>query len=67
MGFEHVVPRSRVKHSITEPLCSLVCTTTTAAILGVWVPGGGGGGGGTLIFSHIRRLGPFSGVQNVKF
>ena len=26
--------------------------------------GGGGGGGGTLIFSYIRRLGPFFGVQN---
>ena len=29
--------------------------------------GGGGGGGGTLIFSYIRRLGPFLGVQNVEF
>ena len=28
---------------------------------------GGGGGGGTLIFSHIRRLGPFLGVQNSEF
>ena len=26
-----------------------------------------GGGGGTLIFSHIRRLGPFFGVQNSEF
>ena len=26
--------------------------------------GGGGGRGGTLIFSHIRRLGPFFWVQN---
>ena len=25
---------------------------------------GPGGGGGTLIFSRIRRLGPFFGVQN---
>ena len=25
------------------------------------------GGGGTLIFSHIRRLGPFFGVQNSEF
>ena len=25
---------------------------------------GGGGGGGTLIFSYIRRLGSFFGVQN---
>ena len=24
-------------------------------------------GGGTLIFSHIRRLGPFLGVQNSEF
>ena len=29
--------------------------------------GGGGGGGGTLIFSYIRRLGPFLGVQNFEF
>ena len=28
---------------------------------------GGGGGGGTRIFSHIRRLGPFFGVQNSEF
>ena len=27
----------------------------------------GGGGGGTLIFSYIRRLGPFFGVQNFEF
>ena len=26
--------------------------------------GGGGGGGGTLIFSYIRRLRSFFGVQN---
>ena len=26
-----------------------------------------GGGGGTLIFSHIRRLGPFFWVQNSEF
>ena len=25
------------------------------------------GPGGTLIFSHIRRLGPFSRVQNLEF
>ena len=30
-------------------------------------PEGGGGGEGTLIFSHIRRLGPFFGVQNSEF
>ena len=29
--------------------------------------GGGGGGGGTLIFSYIRRLGVFFGVQNFVF
>ena len=28
---------------------------------------GPGGGGGTLIFSYIRRLGPFFGVQNFEF
>ena len=27
----------------------------------------GGGGFGTLIFSYIRRLGPFFGVQNFEF
>ena len=26
-----------------------------------------GGGGGALIFSHIRRLGPFFWVQNSEF
>ena len=31
------------------------------------VPWGPGGGGGTLIFSYIRRLGPFLGVQNSEF
>ena len=30
-------------------------------------PGGGGGGGGTLIFSHIRRLGPFFGFKILNF
>ena len=25
------------------------------------------GGGGTMIFSHIRRLGPFFGAQNSEF
>ena len=29
--------------------------------------GGGGGEGGTLIFSYIRRLGSFFGVQNFDF
>ena len=29
--------------------------------------GPGGGGGGTLIFSHVRRLGPFFWVQNSEF
>ena len=28
---------------------------------------GGGGGGGTLIFSHIRRLGPFFWGKNSEF
>ena len=27
----------------------------------------GGGGGGTLIFTYIRRLGSFFGVQNFEF
>ena len=29
--------------------------------------GGGGGGAGTLIFSYIRRLGPFLGGQIFEF
>ena len=34
----------------------------------VWAQGGGGGGGeGTLIFSHIRRLGPFFGFKILNF
>ena len=28
---------------------------------------GGGGGGGSLIFSYIRRLGPFFWAQNFEF
>ena len=30
-------------------------------------PRGGGGGGGTLVFSYIRRLGSFFGVQKFEF
>ena len=30
-------------------------------------PGPGGGGGGIPIFSYIRRLGSFLGVQNFEF
>ena len=46
-------------------VCLYVCVC-------VWGGGGGqaqggGGGGGTLIFSYIRRLGPFFGVQNFEF
>ena len=37
-------------------------------IMLVYSQGGAGGwGGGTLIFSHIRRLGPFFWVQNSEF
>ena len=37
-------------------------------LYGYKVEGSGSqGGGGTLIFSHIRRLGPFFGVQNSEF
>ena len=32
-----------------------------------WAGDPGGGGGGTLIFSYIRRLGSFFGVQNFEF
>ena len=43
--------------------------TGYSAILlpGIWDPYPRGGGGGTLIFSHIRRLGPFFWVQNSEF
>ena len=34
---------------------------------GLLLSPGGGGGGGTLIFSYIRRLGSFLGVQNFLF
>ena len=30
-------------------------------------PQGGGGGGGNLIFSYIRRLGPFFGSKILNF
>ena len=47
--------------ALSNWVCFLVPETS-------WSQGGGGGGGGcTLIFSHIRRLGPFFGVQNSKF
>ena len=39
----------------------------TKCQLSVFKIQGGGGGGGTLIFSYIRRLGSFLGVQNFKF
>ena len=35
--------------------------------IAVLARGGGGGGGGTLIFSHIRRLGPFFGFKILNF
>ena len=60
--------------------CVRACTVCVRAYVRVCVPdmprifsgggvGGGGpvGGGGTLIFSYIRRLESFFGVQNVEF
>ena len=46
-----------------------ICHCTTVIFLLVCAPEGGGGGGGgvTLIFSHIRRLRLFFGVQNSEF
>ena len=47
---------------------SLVCpdlNTIEQLLDELWRPGGGGEG--TLIFSHIRRLGPFFWVQNSEF
>ena len=42
-------------------------TTATTIVSGRLISGGGGGGG-TLIFSHIRRLGPFFwGVKILNF
>ena len=35
--------------------------------MGGWMGGRMDPRGGTLIFSHIRRLGPFLGVQNSEF
>ena len=55
-------------------LC-LLCLCARLFICALWSPAGKGltswlpfvGGGGTLIFSHIRRLGPFFWVQNSEF
>ena len=47
--------------------CSTRLSTKFILLINIKIPGGGGGGGGTLIFSHIRRLGPFLGVQNSEF
>ena len=49
---------------------SVTCLATDACLAprgGGCVWGGGGGGGGTLIFSYIRRLGPFFGVKFLNF
>ena len=43
-------------------ICHYVCN----GVMDVIYPGGGGGGG-TLIFSHIRRLGPFFGFKILNF
>ena len=42
-------------------LCGII------SVFGDNSPRGGGGGGGTLIFSYIRRLGPFFGVKFLNF
>ena len=43
--------------------------TQKREVVGLCPSGVGGGGGGlcSLIFSYIRRLGPFSWVKNVQF
>ena len=44
------------------------CPHGNVHLTSVSVPGGGGGGGGvTLIFSYIRRLGPFFGLKISNF
>ena len=43
------------------------CTGTQHHADGETQAQGGGGGGGTLIFSHIRRLGPFFWDRNSEF
>ena len=44
-----------------------ISTAHKTEMLGCTPGVGGGGGGGTLIFSYIRRLGPFFWVQNFEF
>ena len=51
-------------HWKTQEEVSLILVVGTLVSL---EPQGGGGRGGTLIFSHIRRLGPFFWVQNSEF
>ena len=48
-------------HSLVDKVCNLYGSTCPRG------GGGGGGGGGTPIFSYIRRLGSFLGVQNFEF
>ena len=45
----------------------LIVARLLEKVISIVPGGGGGGGGGTLIFSHIRGLGPFFGVQNSEF
>ena len=57
---EYVCTRSL--HSVA----SLSLSAWWVNVYGILRPGGGGGEG-TLIFSYIRRIGSFFGVQNFEF
>ena len=69
-------------YCLSKPGCSLSLTQITVGTVAMskmqfpsltaWLMifpqgGGGGGGGGNLIFSYIRRFGPFFWVQNFEF
>ena len=62
--FVCVLTNERYKTFQTE---FLFCPLGHAPGVGLWGTRGTPRGGGTLIFSHIRRLGPFFLVQNSEF
>ena len=45
----------------------MVTCLSLCIMIVAWIGTRGGGGGFTLIFSYIRRLGSFLGVQNFEF
>ena len=53
---------------VNSPLFRRMFTLSSQIWICIMTSGGGGGrGGGTLIFSYIRRFGPFLGVRNFEF